>query len=114
MEKIKEEFYINYKSKEIVSQTIWSRKFIKDLSENEIEDLLSNESLVIFVNSQLNQLTLIPSEDYISFFNNEIKSHVNNSAFEKALSEFKNGYCFFAELWNAKNGIPIIVLKYSH
>ena len=61
MDKIKELFYVYYKSKSICSHTVWSRKFIKYLTSQETEKIIFSDFLEVFINTAFYFKTNKPS-----------------------------------------------------
>ena len=113
MEKIKESFFVDRNSKTIYSHTVWCRRYVKDLTPEETENSILNETSEVFVNYERDCLTPIPSEEIKSLWKSDIKNHiVVNSHF--SLQEFEKGYCYTAELWKGKYGQEILILKYHH
>lgn len=107
-------FYkINKNSKEIWEYRLIANKFIKELNEQEVKQLLDQQKLDIFICRERDELELLSLEKIKGEWEMHYKNHFATE--EKAQGKyFKDGYCYFAELWKGAFGKQIVVLYYSH
>ncbi len=108
-----EKYFIDQKTNRIYKETTISRTKIKNLNEEEVLELINNETIQIAVHSERNQLDWIEQEA-INKLTESIKHHINHWEHQKEYAEFENGYCYFAELWKMKYGKKLILLYYRH
>lgn len=113
MDRIKESFFINNKSKEIYSHTVWCRRYIKNLNSEETKNVILNDSPEVFINYERNQLTLISEQKVKSLWESDFKNHIAQDSYFD-LQKFERGYCYLVELWKAKYGKKVLVLRYFH
>lgn len=111
----KEEYYINSKSNEIWFKGLFANQYVKELSENEVKDIVFNdESVIIFINFERDHLTLIENEEFKSKWENEYMGHIADEDDLRRGYEFKRGCCYHASLWKMKYGRKIILFSYDH
>ncbi len=113
MDKIKESFFLNRKSREIYSLTLWSRKNIKVLNSQEVEQIILDNSSTVFINYERDNLTMLAESELVSFWESDLKNHIAKS-YCSSPQDFEHGYCYIAELWKGKYGKRILVLHYLH
>ncbi|MGD1917494.1 MAG: hypothetical protein ACFCAD_00605 [Pleurocapsa sp.] len=113
MDQIKESFFLNRKSKEIYSLIIWSRKNIKTLNVQEVEQIILNNSPTVLFNYERDNLTMIPEVEVVSLWESNLKNHIAES-YCSSPQDFEHGYCYVAELWKGKYGKKILTLHYLH
>ena len=114
MERLTEQFYINRKALEIYSQTIWSRKFIKYLTEIEVEEIILREKPEVFINSERDLLEQVSLDEVNSIWKEKLQNHIVNDPEDFNQSDYENGYCYVSQLWKAKGGKKILVFFYHH
>lgn len=83
------------------------------LAESEVEKILTQEGVRVFVNRERNRLDEIPMSELQGFWNNEACSHVASSD-EASLSDFENGYMFLVELWSGEETGKFLIFFYHH
>ncbi len=114
MEKLDEQFYLNSKSREIWSRTVWCRCYVEDLDHAEVESVILNDNPEIFINAEADRLSRVPDDNVLSFWESDLKGHVAEYDDGVDLCDFENGYCYAVQLWKAKGGKKVLVLRYYH
>ncbi len=114
MQKLKEEYFINVMAKVIWSRVEWSRRFIRYLDEKEVEEVLLNESPEVFINEVDDKLTLLPMQQLEEFWTDKLNKHIAPDIEDIDVSAYELGYCYSAELWKAKTGQKVLLLRYHH
>ncbi len=108
---INETYFFDHKSNTIYKESIISRKKITNLDEEEVFALIKNDNVQLCIHTEQNKLDWINETSLIV---KKLKNHINSWDNEKSLSEFENGYCYFAELWKMKHGKKLVLLHYRH
>jgi len=114
MEKVEEKFYVNRKSREIWSRCVWSRKFVRDLTASEVENILAHDEPEVFINEERDQLMPVLREDVSSLWASRLCGHIVENLEDFTPLDFEDGYCFGAQLWKSKSGRKLLVLSYHH
>jgi hypothetical protein len=85
----------------------------RSLTDAEIRDLLA-VGVAQFVVADVGAAPRwIPQSECFDFWKREAKPHIASEA--AALDQFPGGYCYFASLWQRREGeAPIIVLEKHH
>lgn len=111
----KEEYYIDNKSNEIWFKALLSNQYIKDLSEEDVKDIVfTDEKVLVFICSERDRLCLIEIEDIKNNWENNYMGHIALADDLKRGYEFEKGYCYYASLWKMKFGCRIIIMRYDH
>lgn len=114
MERLEEQFYLNTKSHEIWSRTVWCRRYVRDLGPAEVESIILNDNPEILINAEADKLSRIPDANVQAFWESDLKGHVAKYEDDFDLEDFENGYCYAVQLWKARGGKNVLVLRYHH
>ena len=109
-----EEYFINSKSHEIIFRGVLSNRFVKELNEEEVEQLLFDEEVTVFIQAANDRLQPLEQSKIKERWEEHYKDHITTADEERYLDDFENGYYYYAQLWKMKLGKKMILLAYHH
>ncbi len=115
-------YLMNWDSKKIWKEEIISKKFIKYLKEEEIDELMKNENTQLGIISERDIIDWLQKEENESFWYNKMKNHVCEKIIKDEddyfigcdYEDFSAGYFFVASLWQMEKGENLIILEHYH
>ncbi|WP_378176432.1 hypothetical protein [Aquimarina sp. SS2-1] len=115
-------YLMNWDSKKIWKEEVISKKFIKYLTEIEVDKLIEKKDTQLGVISERDIIDWLDKKENKSFWNQKMKGHICEKIIKDDddyfvgcdYEDFKNGYFFVASLWKMKKGEDLIILEYYH
>ncbi len=106
-------YIINRDRREIVGSEVISRQYVRDLTEEDVEELVSVGDIRVFVNWGRDALEEIEGDRVRVFWERELMGHVGVGE-DAHVSDFERGCFFFAEYWKGEDERNLLVLYYHH